>query len=64
MKIYTLIGGVNGVGKSSFTGLLRAERSDLGQIVDPDAITARCGSDEYEGGKQAVARIEAALTGS
>lgn len=61
MKIYTLIGGVNGVGKSSLTGLLRAERSDLGQIVDPDAITARCGSDEYEGGKQAVARIEAAL---
>ena len=48
MKIYTLIGGVNGAGKSSLTGSLRAERSDLGQIVDPDALTARCGGDEYE----------------
>ena len=38
MKIYTLIGGVNGAGKSSLTGSLRAERSDLGQIVDPDAV--------------------------
>ena len=61
MKIYTLIGGVNGAGKSSLTGSLRAERSDLGQIVDPDALTARCGGDEYEGGKLAVDRIETAL---
>ena len=61
MKIYTLIGGVNGAGKSSLTGSLRAERSDLGQIVDPDTLTARCGGDEYEGGKLAVDRIETAL---
>lgn len=61
MKIYTLIGGVNGAGKSSLTGSLRAERTDLGIIVDPDAITAQCGGDEYEGGKRAVARIETAL---
>ena len=43
MKIYTLIGGVNGVGKSSLTGRLCAERTDLGIIVDPDMLTARCG---------------------
>lgn len=61
MKIYTLIGGVNGAGKSSLTGSLRAERSDLGQIVDPDALTAQCGGDEYEGGKLAVQRLETAL---
>lgn len=61
MKIYTLIGGVNGAGKSSLTGSLRAERTDLGVIIDPDMLTAQCGGDEYEGGKLAVARIEAAL---
>ena len=61
MKVYTLIGGVNGAGKSSLTGSLRAERTDLGIVVDPDMLTVQCGGDEYEGGKLAVARIEAAL---
>ncbi len=61
VKIYTLIGGVNGSGKSSLTGSLRAERTDLGIVIDPDCLTAQCGGDEYEGGKLAVQRIEAAL---
>lgn len=61
MKIYTLIGGVNGAGKSSLTGSLRAERTDLGLVIDPDQLTARCGGDEYEGGKLAVQQIESAL---
>lgn len=61
MKIYTLVGGVNGAGKSSLTGTLKAERTDLGVIVDPDRITAELGGDEYEGGKAAVERIEKAL---
>ena len=26
MKVYTIIGGVNGTGKSSLTGVLRAQR--------------------------------------
>lgn len=62
MKLYTLIAGVNGAGKSSLTGTLKAERTDLGVIVDPDRITAELGGDEYEGGKLAVQRIETALT--
>lgn len=45
MKIYTIIGGVNGVGKSSLLGVLSAERSDLGVIIDIDKITAKHGSD-------------------
>lgn len=39
MKIYTLIGGVNGAGKSSLTGSLRSERNDFGIVVDPDKLT-------------------------
>lgn len=61
MKIYTLIGGVNGAGKSSLTGTLKAERTDLGVIVDADRITAELGGDEFEGGKASVERIEKAL---
>ena len=61
MKIYTLVGGVNGSGKSSLTGTLRAERTDLGMIVDPDRLTAELGGNEYEGGKEAVSRLEHAL---
>ena len=47
MQIYTIIGGVNGAGKSSLTGSLRAERTDLGIVVDPDQLTAQCGGDEH-----------------
>ena len=43
MKIYTMIGGVNGVGKSSFTGVLKEWSTDLGTIVDVDRITAELG---------------------
>ena len=62
MKIFTIIGGVNGCGKSSLTGSLKAERTDLGIIVDPDKLTAEMGGDEYEGGKLAVDKLERALT--
>ncbi|HIX18605.1 MAG TPA: hypothetical protein H9860_09855 [Candidatus Gemmiger faecavium] len=58
MKIYTIIGGVNGCGKSSLTGSIKAERTDLGIIVDPDKITAELRGDEYEGGKVAVEKLE------
>ena len=61
LKIYTLIGGVNGAGKSSLTGSLRAVRNDLGLVIDPDQLTAQCGGDSYEGGKLAVEHIETAL---
>ncbi len=59
MKYYTIIGGVNGAGKSSLTGSLKYQRDDLGCIVDVDKITAsQYGGDEYEGGKAAIAKIE------
>ncbi len=61
MKLYTIIGGVNGVGKSSFTGVLKGRRSDLGRIIDVDKITAQMGGDALAGGKESIRRIEEAL---
>lgn len=61
MKTYTIIGGVNGTGKSSLTGVLKAETTDLGRIIDVDKITASLGGDRFQGGKEAIARIEDCL---
>ena len=58
MKIYTIVGGVNGVGKSSFTGVLKSRVTDLGVIVDVDKITAQAGGGAIEGGKVAVRLME------
>ncbi len=57
MKIYTIIGGVNGTGKSSLTGALKTERKDLGMIIDVDKITASAGGSPLEGGKIAIAKM-------
>ncbi|MBQ6943935.1 MAG: zeta toxin family protein [Ruminococcus sp.] len=61
MKIYTIIGGVNGVGKSSLSGVLSAENTDLGIIIDTDKLTAEQGGDRIKGGKLAIERIEDCL---
>lgn len=61
MKIYTIIGGVNGVGKSSLSGVLSAESSELGVIIDTDKITAENGGDRIKGGKIAIERINNCL---
>lgn len=54
MNIYTIIGGVNGVGKSSLSGVLSAENTDLGIIIDTDKITAENGDDLIKGGRIAI----------
>lgn len=61
MKIYTMIGGVDGVGKSSFTGVLKGSRTDLGIIVDVDRLTAQAGGSPMEGGKAALRKISHCL---
>lgn len=61
MKIYTIIGGINGVGKSSLSGVLSAENTDLGIIIDTDKLTAELGGDRIKGGKLAIERIEDCL---
>ncbi len=57
MKIYTIVGGVNGVGKSSFTGVLKERSTDLGVIIDVDKITAELGGNALAGGKAALQKI-------
>ena len=61
MKIYTIIGGVNGVGKSSLSGVLSTEISDLGIIIDADKIAAEYGGDRIKGGKLAIELIDDCL---
>lgn len=58
MNIYSIIGGVNGVGKSSFTGVLKERCTDLGTIIDVDKITAELGGDALAGGKTALRKID------
>lgn len=57
MKTYTIIGGVNGVGKSSFTGVLKERSTNLGVIVDVDKITAELGGNALAGGKAALRKM-------
>ena len=61
MKTYTIIGGINGVGKSSLSGVLSAENTDLGIIIDTDKITAENGGDKIKGGKITVQLINSCL---
>lgn len=58
MSTYTIIGGVNGVGKSSFTGVLKERSTDLGTIIDVDKITAELGTGTLAGGKAALRKID------
>ena len=60
MKIYTIIGGVNGTGKSSLTGVLKAETADLGKIIDVDKLNFQYGN-VIDGGKAAVNLINSCL---
>lgn len=61
MKIFTIIGGVNGVGKSSLTGVLKKQRSDMGTIIDTDMLNAKHNGDRIKGGKEAVRMISNCL---
>lgn len=48
MKNYTIIGGVNGTGKSSLAGVLKMQRSDMGKIIDTDLLNAKYGGDRIK----------------
>lgn len=61
MKTYTIIGGINGTGKSSLTGSLKAQTKSLGTIIDTDKITAEAGVSPLEGGELALRKIRFCL---
>lgn len=61
MKTYTIIAGVNGTGKSSLTGALKAQTKSLGTIIDTDKITAEAGVSPLTGGKIALKKIRSCL---
>lgn len=57
MKIYTIVGGVNGSGKSSLIGSQKKRCADFGQIIDVDTLNVQCGG-IIAGGKAAIALQE------
>lgn len=57
-KIYTIVGGVNGVGKSSFIGVLKSQRNDLGYIIDVDRLALKYNHNNILAGKKASTMIE------
>lgn len=59
VKIYTMVGGVHGAGKSSLLGVLRAERTDLGLVADAGQRPPSC--DSYDLEPQTAPQIAAAL---
>lgn len=61
MKQYTIIGGVNGVGKSSLSGVLRHQMSDMGIIIDPDTIATQQHCDRLTAGKIAIDKVNECL---
>ena len=61
MKTYTIIGGVNGAGKSSLTGALRVRTTELGTVIDVDKLTAENDLTALEGGRLALRRVRDCL---
>ncbi len=61
MKTYTIIGGVNGTGKSSLNGVLKKTVKNLGKIIDVDKINTEFGGDIIAGGKSAIKTIDSCI---
>ena len=61
LKFYTIIGGANGVGKSSLSVVLLNQRNDMGIIIDTDKITSENGVDKLHSEKIAIRRIDSCL---
>jgi len=59
--VYTIIAGVNGTGKSSFTGVLKKEKSNHGCVIDVDKIALERNCDAIESGKIAISKMDKCL---
>lgn len=56
-RVFTIIAGVNGVGKSTFAKTIGSRHSDLGYVINPDELAKRYGSN-LAGGKAALEEID------
>lgn len=56
-KLFTIVAGVNGVGKSTYIAKQCVKDNNLGHIVDPDKLAARYGS-IIAGGRAALKEID------
>ncbi len=61
MPVFTLIAGVNGVGKSSLAGLLLAQTNELGQFLNTDSAAAELGIGKVQAGKMTLNQIRHCL---
>ncbi len=61
MKQYTIIGGVNGVGKSSLSGILRQLLPDMGILIDLNRIAAQEHCDRLTAEKLAISKAKDCL---
>jgi predicted ABC-type ATPase len=61
VKVYTIVGGADGTGKSSLIGVLKAERNDLGYVIDVDKIAFENQGDNYKAARIAISKIESFL---
>lgn len=55
-KRFTIVAGMNGVGKSTFTNVLKSNTNKLGHIIDPDLFAKKYGS-QLSGGREALKDI-------
>ena len=62
MKTYTIVGGVNGCGKSSLTGVLKSLEPNMGIIIDPDDIAKKSNLSSYEVGRKTIEKIQKCLS--
>ncbi len=62
MKTYIIIAGVNGTGKSSLTGVLKNQLTDLGLIIDVDKLAEANNGDNIRAGRIAVQRIRIGIS--
>ena len=62
MKVFTIVGGVNGAGKTSFLGALKFSRTDLGHIVDVVSIAVERKCSVLEAHKAAKKKVDEYLS--
>lgn len=56
-KEFTIVAGINGVGKSTMVGLLKSNPNSFGTIIDPDDYAKKYGGN-LSGGKEAIKDID------